>query len=103
MQANPRGDLIYACEANGSVAFQLAPLSMGPDTVPMALEMIAMIYVKSSLEYQYVSWTSRRVAVAGIAVYFCVKWARVVARYDITTNICYHSFGYDIMVISMIS
>ena len=37
LQANPRGERIYACEANGSVAFQLAQLSMGPDTVPMAL------------------------------------------------------------------
>ena len=37
MQANPRGERIYAFEANGSVAFQLAQLSMGPDTVPMAL------------------------------------------------------------------
>ena len=34
---NPRGERIYACEANGSVAFQLAQLSMGPDTVLMAL------------------------------------------------------------------
>ena len=31
------------------------------------------------------------------------KTGRVVARYDITTNILYHSFGYDIMLISMIS
>ena len=37
LQANPRRERIYACEANGSVAFQLAQLSMGPDTVPMAL------------------------------------------------------------------
>ena len=37
LQANPRGERIYACEANGSVAFQLAQLSMGPGTVPMAL------------------------------------------------------------------
>ena len=37
LQANPRGERIFACEANGSVAFQLAQLSMGPDTVPMAL------------------------------------------------------------------
>ncbi len=37
LQVNPRGERIYACEANGSVAFQLAQLSMGPDTVPMAL------------------------------------------------------------------
>ena len=37
LQANARGERIFACEANGSVAFQLAQLSMGPDTVPMAL------------------------------------------------------------------
>jgi hypothetical protein len=37
LQANPNGERIFACEANGSVAFQLAQLSMGPDTVPMAL------------------------------------------------------------------
>ena len=37
LQANPRGERIYACEADGSVAFQLAQLSIGPDTVPMAL------------------------------------------------------------------
>ena len=51
------------------------------------VERIAMIYATSSLEYQYVSGTARRVAVAGIAVYFCAKWAGVVARYDITNNI----------------
>jgi hypothetical protein len=37
LQCNSKGELIYACEANGSVTFQLAQLSMGPDTVPMAL------------------------------------------------------------------
>jgi hypothetical protein len=42
LQANPNGKRIFSCEANGSVAFQLAQLSMGPDTVPMAL--VAFIY-----------------------------------------------------------
>jgi hypothetical protein len=37
LQCNSKGERIYACEANGSVTFQLAQLSMGPDTVPMAL------------------------------------------------------------------
>ncbi len=37
LQANPRGERIFACEANGSVAFQLEQLSMRPDSVPMAL------------------------------------------------------------------
>ena len=37
LQCNAKGERIYACEANGSVTFQLAQLSMGPDTVPMAL------------------------------------------------------------------
>ncbi len=37
LHTNPRKERINACEANGSVAFQLAQLSMGPDTVPMAL------------------------------------------------------------------
>ncbi len=37
LQANPRGERIYACEVDRFVAFQLAQLSMGPDTVPMAL------------------------------------------------------------------
>jgi hypothetical protein len=37
LQCTSKGERIYACEANGSISFQLAQLSMGPDTVPMAL------------------------------------------------------------------
>ncbi len=37
LQANPRGERIFACAANGSVAFQLAQLSIGPDTVSIAI------------------------------------------------------------------
>ena len=37
LQTNAEGARIFACEANGSVSFQLAQLSMGPDTVPLAL------------------------------------------------------------------
>ena len=44
------------------------------------VERIAMIYATSSLEYQYVSGTAGRVAVAGMAAYFCPKWARTPAE-----------------------
>ena len=55
------------------------------------MERITMINATSSLDYQYVSGTAGRVAVAGIAVYVLREVgpdaSGVVARYDITTNI----------------
>ena len=59
----------------------------------------AMIYATSSLEYQYVSGTARRVAVAGIAVYFCAKWSRTPAE---SLHVMTSLPTYDIIVLDMI-
>ena len=59
-----------------------------------------MIYATSSLEYQYVSGTARRVAVAGIAVYFCARWSRTPAE---SLHVMTSLPTYDIIVLDMIS
>ena len=64
------------------------------------VERIAMIYATSSLEYQYVSGTAGRVAVAGMAAYFCAKWARTPAE---SLHVMISLPAYDIIVLDMIS
>ena len=59
-----------------------------------------MIYAMSSFEYQYVSWTAERVAVAGMAAYFCVKWTRTPAS---SLHVMLSLPTYDIIVFDMIS
>ena len=64
------------------------------------VERIAMIYATSSLEYQYVSGTAGRVAVAGMAAYFCAQWARTPAS---SLHVMISLPAYDIITLDMIS
>ena len=64
------------------------------------VERITMINATSSLDYQYVSETAGRVAVAGIAVYFCAKWARTPAE---SLHVMISLPTYDIIGLDMIS
>ena len=52
------------------------------------------------LDYQYVSETAGRVAVAGIAMYFCAKWARTPAE---SLHVMISLPTYDIIALDMIS
>ena len=63
-------------------ASSMTPVMRGSPLLWYAtVERIAMIYATRSLEYQYVSGTAGRVAVAGMAAAcFCAKWARTPAE-----------------------
>jgi hypothetical protein len=82
-QTNTEGELIFACEANGSVAFQLAQLSMGPNTILLAL-----------VAYMDCTFMKRGI---GIRPIYCEFTHDITC--DIIVRICYHIYDITNMII----
>ena len=54
----PRGSRVLACDANGSVTFQLAQMSVGPGTAPLSIVL-------------YIDWTFIK---RGIPILFTISY-----------------------------